>query len=184
LFYDAEGHIYSEGGKIIPSVTQILNPPASKPWFSHQTSERGTLAHDRIAAWAAKPEGFPYEPYVDSFALWTYKHGAKLISAEGIIDGLLFGQRYAGRYDLLMEIEGKIVLIDIKTGVSAKWHAAQLAAYALALTPKPARFLDLYVHDDMSYTESWISPSRFIEAMKEFKAALEAYYEVRACKAF
>ena len=172
--YAAEGHIYSDHGKVIPSVTTILNPTAAKPWFSHESAARGTLAHDRCAAWAAKSVAFPYEPYVDAFAMWCFKHAPEWVKLESIVDGKVDGMRYAGRLDGLAMVEGKLTLIDWKTGVKAKYHHAQVGAYALV--EKPARNLVLYLHDDMTYSEDWMSPTDLLAGIQQFRKALEDYY--------
>ena len=178
--YTAEGHIYSDHGKIIPSVTTILNPSASKPWFSHESASRGTLAHERCAAYALQPKGFPYEAYVDAFALWCFKHNPKWLAVEEIIDGCVDGYRYAGRLDGLCVIDGDVV-VDWKTGVKARWHHAQVGAYALV--KKPRRGLVLYLHDDMTYSEDWMSPSDLVSGIQEFRVKIKEHYEVRQAKA-
>jgi hypothetical protein len=176
--YAAEGHIYSDHGKIIPSVTTILNPPATKQWYTHGSDKRGTLAHERCAAWALKPEGFPYEPYVDSFAMFCYKYNPKWLAIEEIIDGCVDGLRYAGRLDLLGEIKKYDTVVDIKTGKPAAWHAAQIGAYALA--KKAGRGLILYLHDDMTYSEEWLTGSSLLSGIKYFVLKLEEYYAAHA----
>ena len=117
--YAAEGHIYSDHGKVIPSVTTILNPIAAKPWFSHESAARGTLAHDRCAAWAAKAVAFPYEPYVDAFAMWCFKHAPEWVKLESIVDGKVDGMRYAGRLDGLAMVEGTRGLFE--RVASSRW---------------------------------------------------------------
>ncbi len=176
--YTAEGHVYSDHGKVIPSVTQILNPSTVKPWFSHESASRGTLAHERCAAYALQPKGFPYEAYVDAFALWCYKHNPKWIAVEEIIDGTVDGLRYAGRLDGLAEISGKMTLVDWKTGVQAKYHHAQIGAYALV--KKPARGLVLYLHDDMTYSEDWLDTKALVLGIQEFRWKIKEYYELRS----
>ena len=179
--YQEAGHIYSDHGKIIPSVTTILNPPSVKKWYTHGSDSRGTLAHERCAAYALQPKGFPYESYVDSFALFCYKHNPKWIAVEEIIDGCVDGLRYAGRLDGLAEIGGKLTLVDWKTGVRAKYHHAQVGAYAIA--KKPAQGLVLYLHDDMTYSEDWMSTSDLVAGIQEFRGKIKEYYELRQAKA-
>jgi len=176
--YEERGHIYSDHGKVIPSVTTILNPPSSKPWFSHESAARGTLAHDRCASWAAKADGFPYETYVDAFALWCFKHNPQWIAIEEIIDGSVDGLRYAGRLDGFAEIGGKLTLVDWKTGVKAKYHHAQVGAYSLV--KKPAQGLVLYLHDDMTYSEDWMSPSELVSGIQEFRVKIKEFYVQQA----
>jgi hypothetical protein len=82
--------------------------------------------------------------------------------------------RYAGRLDGLAMVEGKLTLIDWKTGVKAKYHHAQVGAYSLV--EKPAQGLVLYLHDDMTYTEDWMSPTDLLAGIQQFRKALEDYY--------
>ena len=171
--YQEEGHVYSDHGKIIPSVTTILNGPSSKKWYTHGSDKRGTLAHAGCAAYALKPAGFPYETYVDSFALWCFKHNPKWLAVEEIIDGCVDGMRYAGRLDGFCEIDGS-VLVDWKTGHKALWHAAQVGAYALV--KKPKRGLVLYLHDDMTFSEFWMSPSELVLGIQIFRQKIKEFY--------
>jgi hypothetical protein len=175
--YEATGHIYSDRGTIIPSVTTILNPTASKPWFSYESASRGTLAHERCAAWALKPEGFPYEPYVDSFAMFCYKYNPKWLAIEEIIDGCVDGLRYAGRLDLFGEIDGKRTVVELKSGAKAKWHISQIAAYSLV--KKAQRLLLLYLHNDMGYQEHWVSTNDLVSGIQDFRHKLKGWYDNR-----
>ena len=175
LKFTEKGHIYQDGEKIIPSVSVILNPSASKKWYTHGSDKRGTLAHERCAAYALNPVGFPYEPYVDAFALWCWKHNPKWLSVEEIIDGEVDGLRYAGRLDLFGDIDDGSTVVELKSGVKARWHKAQVGAYAII--KKPRRGLVLYLHDDMTYSEDWMSPSDLVSGIQEFRVKIKEYYE-------
>jgi hypothetical protein len=172
--FDEGLHQYSDGGVIIPSVTQIIHGLSSKPWFNAASSERGKTAHDLCAAYALDPVGFPSEPYVDAFAMWCFKRAPKWIAVEQIIEGEVDGLRYAGRIDGLAEIDGARVLLDLKTGVKSKTFYAQIGAYALAT--KPAKGLLLYLRDDLTYVEEWMSASTLALGIMEFRAAIKNYY--------
>lgn len=171
--YNEDRHEYSENGRIIPSVTQILYP-SSKPWFSKTASDRGHVAHELCAAYARDPKVFPLEPYADAFALWCFKCNPTWLAIEEIIDGDVDGYRYAGRIDGLAMINGKKILCDWKTGVRSKTFYAQIGAYALST--KPTGGLILYLHDDMTYTEDWMRASVLAYGIMEFRVALRNYY--------
>lgn len=172
MIFDEVSHTYTDAGIRIPSVTQVLAPSG---WYAPEAAQRGIDVHEACVKWARGLDGFEEAPYVDSFVLWHFKHNPTLLSAEDIVDGSLDGIRYAGRYDLYMMIDGKRTLIDLKTGVKAPWHQAQIAAYALAVLPKPARCLILYLHDDMTYTEDWLTSSQLVAGCKAFQNALRKY---------
>lgn len=65
-----------------------------------------------------------------SFASWFKETQPKIISSEFVV----FGQGYAGTVDLLAEINGKLTLIDVKTGQNVyPSHVLQVSAYAKTL---------------------------------------------------
>ena len=175
MVYDDERHEYSDNGKVIPSVTQILYPSPSGPWFNKESSDRGHTAHELCAAYARDPSaGFPVEPYVDAFALWCFKRNPKWLAIEEMIDAKVDGFRFAGRYDGLALIDGIRTLIDWKTGVKAKTFRAQLGGSAIAALPR--RTLILYLHDDMTYTENWLPSSDFVLGIQDFRKEIGEYY--------
>lgn len=172
--YDDAKHEYSDNGVIIPSVTQIIYGFAPKPWLSKESSDRGHEAHRLCADYARDPTGFPTEPYVDAFALWCFKHNPKWVAIETLIDGHVDGYRYAGRFDGLATIGDCLVLIDWKTGVKSVKFIAQLGGYALVTKPK--KTLILYLRDDMTYEEHWLSPSELVLGIQYFRVAIREYY--------
>ena len=88
-----------------------------------------------------------------------------------MIEGEIDGHRYAGKYDLMVEIQGKRVLIDIKTGAKAKWHPVQLAAYAMQSKPHSA--MDLYLKANGKYAASWLTPGQLVEGARTFRRAIQ-----------
>lgn len=172
--YNDERHEYSDGGLIIPSVTQILYPSPSPSWFTKESSDRGHEAHRLCAEYARDPSHFPTEPYVDSFAMWCFKRNPKWIAIEEMIDWRVDGYRYAGTFDGLAMIDGLLTLVDWKTGVNSPKFRAQLGGYALAV--KPARACLLYLKDDMSHKENWFPSSTFVQGIQEFRGLIREYY--------
>jgi len=172
--YNDERHEYSEGGVIIPSVTQILYP-SSGPWFTKGSSDRGHRAHELCAEYARDPsDKYLEEPYVDAFVLWCSARKPQWRAVEEMIAGKVDSFRFAGRFDGLAIIDGLLTLIDWKTGVKSKKFRAQLGAYALVA--KPARAMVLYLRDDQTYEEVMIPPSELVLGIQEFRAAIRTYY--------
>jgi hypothetical protein len=170
--YDDATHTYTDGRVVVPSVTQLLAPPCG--FYTPGSAERGKEVHEACVKYARSKTDFNMSPYVDSFCFWYWKHNPKLISAEEMLENNIDGMRYAGRYDMLVNISGQKVLIDIKTGVKAKWHIAQLAAYALVV--KPAKCMVLYLRDDMTCVEQWLSSADLVNGIKALRFALGVYY--------
>ena len=177
--FDPALHEYSDGGVIIRSVTQILKAAGliDDRWFSEEARDRGSAVHTLCERYAHGVRfdnaGRPLASlqYVNAFVAFVSEFGVYAIDTETIIEGNIDGHRYAGKYDLLAEIQGKRVLIDIKTGAKAKWHPVQLAAYAMQAKPHSA--MDLYLKANGKYTASWLTPGQLVDGARQFRSALE-----------
>jgi len=183
--FDEDLHEYSIHSRIIPSVTQILKNAGyiDDRFFTKESRDRGTAVHELCRRYA---EGVrtdalnrPLEKleYVNAFASWMKRNHVYVIKSETTIYGNINGKEYAGRFDILADINGKKVLVDIKTGGKIKWHNLQLAAYAIASFENgervnPERLMDLYVKKDGKFTESYINPIELPSYIEEFKNAL------------
>ena len=180
ITFNAQTHKYKD--KItIPSVTQILKSAGitgNNSFYTEEARNRGTSIHSLCEEYAngneISIEG-EYQPYLKAFADWFLKNSVETISTEIIVDNTIDGFRYAGKYDLLAKINKKNVLVDIKTGVYAKWHTIQIAGYALAV--KPALCLVLYIKKDGSYKECYLTPAELLRGITDFKRALKACYK-------
>ena len=177
--FDPALHEYSDGGVIIRSVTQILKAAGmiDDRWFSEEARDRGSAVHTLCERYA---HGIRFDnagralaslEYVNAFARFVEDFGVYAIDTETMIEGEIDGHRYAGKYDLMAEIQGKRVLIDIKTGAKAKWHPVQLAAYAMQSKPHSA--MDLYLKANGKYTASWLTPGQLVEGARTFRRALQ-----------
>ena len=173
MTYNEASHTYRDGDTIIPSVTQVLAP--SNKWYTPGSAEKGVAVHEVCAKWAAAPGLFLHDEYVDSFILWHYSHNPRLLLAEQMFEAEINGLRFAGRYDLLFQMNQQKVLVDIKTGRKANWHQAQIAAYSIAC--KPARAIVLYLHDDMTYTETVVAGGALAAGILIFEDKLRKYYD-------
>jgi hypothetical protein len=132
-------HVYTLDGEVIPSLSEVLRP-ITEPLYSNipdqqkveEARENGVQCHldterfDRgdcdeyeskaTEAWAAFREATGFAPTHIEYS--TY-HPV---------------MRYGTTIDRLGSLaDGSVVLIDIKTGSSAKWHRLQTAGQLLAL---------------------------------------------------
>jgi hypothetical protein len=171
--YDDSTHTYRRNGVVVPSVTQILSPPNA--FYKKGSAERGTRAHEVCAEIAADPFFNWDDPYAESFCLWCDDRRVEFLKIETIIDGDVDGHHYAGRFDFLALIDGKKVLVDIKTGVKAKWHKAQVAAYALAENCAQCRVV--YLTTDKTYKEDVLTTAELVAGISTFKEAFRRYRE-------
>lgn len=132
---DRKKHTYMFNSKTIPSVTQILNSEGliekhmdnkALAWYMlkgkylHQTIEmylQGNLDEDNL------------DPRLDIAGFKKFLTESDL-NISGYETPYYHPQYlYAGTPDLWGVLDGKMTVIDIKSGSPAKWHALQLAAY-------------------------------------------------------
>jgi len=136
--FDPGTHTYSMGGRIIPSVTQIIKAAGLYPsntWGSPEDMLRGTNAHTAIQYHI---EGNLDEDALDPL-LKPYLDGYKKFVAESNFlaqhsETLVFSDTYsfAGTIDIIGELNGESFVIDIKTGGPDPAYRIQTAAYKLA----------------------------------------------------
>ena len=175
--YDDRTHTYRDGAEILPSVTSVLSSyfGIDERFYKAGAADRGRDVHSLCADYAA---GLAVKPdpelrgYVDAFKQWIFDTGARFLEIEQIIEGEIDGRRYAGRYDLLVNLGGKATLVDIKTGARCIWHVAQVAAYALRAKPAPARTMILYLKKDGTYKPDYQTSAQLAEGCRTFAAAL------------
>jgi hypothetical protein len=133
--FDSETHTYTDGGKKLISVTQLMRKHGLAPDYSGVPSEaliaaakRGTLVHKEIEDYVKKGEiGFTKE--VEAFMVYCESHFAEPIKSEFIVHNDIV----AGQVDLLLkEIDGEIVIADVKTTSTLHKEAVswQLSIYA------------------------------------------------------
>ena len=134
------------GGIWVPrvtAITEIINKPALLRYYAAQKSfedaqrklrnsaDWGTLTHNTIEKLF---KGLDIEidpkikPSIDAFHQWKDEHGIEVKDVEKRVfdsDNL-----YAGRLDALINIDGDLGILDIKTGTGI-WdeYSLQLAAY-------------------------------------------------------
>jgi len=146
-------HVYEISGVWYPRVTSICNiiaKPALERWIANQPSfvamERkrekitgwGTLIHNTIEEMLLDKNpkiDRTIRPSVDAFFDWFNNNKVKVIDVEKRI----FSNKdtYAGTFDILAEINGKLGILDLKTSKEI-WdnHFIQTAAYFNAYNEK------------------------------------------------
>jgi gamma-glutamylcyclotransferase (GGCT)/AIG2-like uncharacterized protein YtfP len=159
LNLDESTHTYTLGDRKLISVTQCLSILDNRwkvdPWYL----ERGRLIHlateyldhDELD-WSTVDERI--RPYLDAYVKFRKDTGS--VAHPGYIEHKLYHPIYfyAGRIDRIGYLNGCLVLIDLKTGASAKIDELQDAAYweLCRVNNIPIKkVFDLYLHDDGTY---------------------------------
>jgi len=189
MTFDPVLHLYhDDDGKQIPGCTEILTKAGyiDNRWYNEEARDRGSAVHDLCERYAMgerkdkKGRNLAELEYVNAFATWMRDMGAYAIMTECLVCGEHNGRKWGGKFDLLCEIDRQRVLIDIKTGVKAKWHPIQLAGYSLARIENtegkplvnPDRVATLYIHADGTYKENRVTGLDFVDSINKFREAL------------
>lgn len=151
LQFDADTHTYTVGGKKLPSVTEICgllnNWGDLNPAILRQAARRGSVVHEyaELIDYGCNEDGIEVEPELSGYAL-AWMHFCRDYRPEWeMIEQKLYSesQGFAGTLDRFGTIDGKPVIVDIKTSSSINraarinW-ACQLSAYALLLDKEQA----------------------------------------------
>jgi len=140
LTFEPQGHVYRLDGRVLPSVTQVLQlledfegvPPA----VLEAARVFGTHVHDACALdvrglldWATLDVALV--PYVEAFRRFLRDTGFKvLVSERRVVHPTM---RYAGTLDLYGILRTRHALIDIKSGMLPRTVGPQVAAYEKGL---------------------------------------------------
>lgn len=139
IHFDEARHEYRIGGRLVPSVTQVLSILQDLGGVPAEVLERaaefGTHVHQAVDLWnkgsldedALDPA---LAPYLADWQKFVADTGAEILGSE--IRVYHPGLKYAGTLDTLARIRGKVALIDIKSGVVPRTVGPQLAAYETA----------------------------------------------------
>lgn len=149
LTFDAGTHVYRYGGRVVPSVTQVLDQLNDfsdvHPDRLEAARIRGSHVHamidlDNRGELDEASVDEAYLPYLEQWRLFLRESGFQVTASEmRVFHSKL---RYAGTCDTLIGHNSSWVL-DIKTGAVPRTVGAQLAAYQHAMDPKPRRRLCL-----------------------------------------
>lgn len=139
IVFDEARHEYLVGGRLVPSVTQVLSilqdfgaVPAD---VLAAAAEFGTHVHQ---ACALDNDGRLDEasldpslaPYLEQWRRFMAESGAFVRASE--LRVYHSGLRYAGTLDVLADWNGQLCIIDIKTGQVPRTVGAQTEAYRMA----------------------------------------------------
>lgn len=147
----------------VTQILSVIDKPALRIWFGKQVymatslnpaiseqealaeptkqsttaKSRGTAVHDIVEAYentgkVAGLEG-PFQGYARAFESWINSNDIKVVGHEQTVKSEKY--HYAGTLDLLVEVNGKLTLIDVKTGKDIYPEAhLQVSAYKQALS--------------------------------------------------
>jgi hypothetical protein len=148
LTFEAEKHIYRFDGRIVPSVTQVLEPLQhldGVPWAILEAArEFGSHCHLACHLWNIDALDFdaldPHlVPYVMGWCKFLNETGFKVTESETPVHHAEIG--YAGTPDCLGTWQNTTWVVDIKSGVVPCTVGPQLAAYQHAANLRPRRRL-------------------------------------------
>jgi len=139
LAFDEATHTYSLDGKVVPSVTQILNIANDFGFVNKDVLDRaskfGTAVHKMTELYDAcdlneATLDIALLPYLDAWKMFLSNTNFRVISSEARVYSK---HGYAGTFDRLGYLDGRLTLLDIKTSTTvARSTSLQLAAYEQA----------------------------------------------------
>ena len=178
LEFNEETHTYKLDGKVIPSVTQIIDellPTNYKPndWYL----QRGKAVH-ACAAMIARGVDFVSDSRIDGQVRAIEKFFKEVKPEVFGVEIKLVSKsyRYGGTYDLAARIDGKYVLVDYKGTVEIERTGLQLAAYSRLCIPLIVYGIGVEIREDGTYKMT--EPIKLKNYYREF-LALRATYGIR-----
>lgn len=136
--FDEATHTYRVDGVELPSVSTILRPIVSfdgiPPDVLAAASARGVAVHkacelDDLGDLIEESVDESIAGYLEAWRRFRRELRAKVFDTEQRRYHSVL--RYAGTRDVIVQIDGKLWLIDRKTSAAYPWHAIQLAGYQL-----------------------------------------------------
>ena len=130
------------GNKEVPSVTRVIREIllGQPPWAgSTEAMEVGTYVHDMTAAYDQDDLDEdrlwePARPYLEAWKRFRAESEVIILEVEKVVYSPIY--QFAGTVDrIARSMSGEPTVIEVKTGRPEKWHAIQLAAYAMAADP-------------------------------------------------
>lgn len=152
LTFDPVEHEYRDGARVVPSVTQILQPLSNFDFVDQDVlraaQEFGTAVHMACELWdtgmldrdSLDPE---LEPYLQGWIAFCQAHNCQWEGIELRVYDKAMG--YAGTLDRFGLVDGERAIVDIKSGSKLfPSTGPQTAAYAQAHVPVVARSIKRY----------------------------------------
>lgn len=124
-------------------------------------AQLGQAVHRACWILAAEPSGLKRDtlhpecvPYVEAFEAFRKALRPVFLEAERLVVSTRYG--YAGRLDFLVAVNGKVGVLDVKTGVPHGTHALQTSGYLEGYreetrTRQALKRYVLYLHNTGSY---------------------------------
>lgn len=138
LEFNPDKHEYRVGGKVIPSVTEICGPLTYSKYkvdnaIVEQAAYRGSLIHELTALWdrGDLEEDSTLTADVGLYLMAWIQFCHDYQPKWQYIELPLACRKYAGTIDRIGEIDGKLVVVDIKT--SSSMDRANKIALAMQL---------------------------------------------------
>lgn len=141
LTFDEATHTYMVDGRVMPSVTQILEVVDRGLWrvppdVLEAARLLGTAVHkatelydlDDLDASSVAPQ---VAPYLAAWVKFRRESGFRPTSIEHRLYNPVYG--YCGTLDRVGQLNDKTSLVDVKSGVAWPSHGPQTAAYAAAV---------------------------------------------------
>lgn len=181
LEFDEVNHVYTLGDVEIPSVTQLMSKfeIVDTKWYDLQASIRGRHVHTATEYYDEGDLDIQsldpiVKPFVDAYIKFRKELKLEyLLSEKQMVDHV---NLFAGTLDRLAIINGKIALIDIKSGSMPKWVAIQLEGYRRLLKAMglqtPVEFYALVLRKDGTYRFNKIPTMEMIKAKRIFDSML------------
>ena len=197
--FDPEPHVYTVGGKVIPSVTQILEDTGIvdystlPPSIRDSALERGEQVHKAIALYfqGDLDESSVAENYQGYFqAALTFCSDVDMKTEPSGLEkrGYVESPEYCGTLDLegsllVPRVGRRNTLVDWKTGGAEPWVRLQTAAYAKFFEHPATRYrVCVELHANGSYRSYWMPPPSFPDDWRRWEAAAMTYYTKRSLK--
>jgi hypothetical protein len=181
LTFEADGHVYRYKGRVVPSVTQVLEQLQylqGIPWeVLKAAQEFGTHVHQ--ACHLYNQNDLDEEsldpalvPWINSYKRFLSETGFVVVDSEMLVYNPLM--RYAGQLDFWGRWRNTTWVVDIKSGVVPSTVGAQLSAYLNAMPPameKPKKRACLQLSDtDYKFIEQ-----KELSDFSLFTSALNCY---------
>jgi hypothetical protein len=172
-------HEYKVKGVKLPSVTQIIKWSETLPtnFYTEEGRDRGTEIHRLTEIYDLTGEILEskHKPYIEQYAKFINDTGCKIISCEEMIYSNL---GYCGKLDRIIELNGELLILDIKTGAKANWHRLQLGAYSIPKMIQKGAILRLQPD---RYNLDVIQGISMHLAQQEFKELVKRYRRENLC---
>lgn len=152
LTFDPTKHEYRDGDRVIPSVTQILQPLSNFDFVDPEVLALAQAFGTAVHRACELDDQFQLDAETLDPELLPYLHGWRLFSLENkahwdAIELRVYdkGMVYAGTLDRYGWVNGERAIVDIKSGTKLfPSTGPQLAAYAQAHAPLSARSIKRY----------------------------------------